>query len=129
MGVLFRTTKLRKEKGRDRRVGRLFVTKLKSLESPSCYFSSPSNSNSEMLWHLWHKRLSHPHSDKLNKTFSSGLQHNKTISDFTKIDKSCITCSLNKSTIIPFSVSHKRHSVPFDNSQDAWGPSPKISRL
>lgn len=64
-----------KEKGRTRRVGRLFVmdlTKPKRLESPSCYLTSQSNSNSEKLWHLWHKRLGHPDSDKLNKILSSG---------------------------------------------------------
>lgn len=72
-GCLIQDLQTGKEKGRARRVGRLFVmdlTKPKGLEFPSCYLSSSLHNNSQKLWHLWHKRLGHPHADKLNKMFS-----------------------------------------------------------
>ncbi|CAL1385136.1 unnamed protein product [Linum trigynum] len=72
----------------------------------------------------WHNRLGHPNHrllTRLLRTLSLPVSSN---SHF----HSCVSCALNKSHKLPFSVSTLTSTRPFDLLyMDVWGPSPVVS--
>lgn len=87
--------------GTGRKVGRLF--ELTSFHFPSPIISAAVTSS------LWHARLGHLSSSKLDSLISSGyLGHVKT----ENLD--CVSCQLSKHHALPFSSSDSISSAPFD---------------
>ena len=82
-----------------------------------------STSNKEAIW-LHHFRFSHPSFQVLSIMFPS-LFKGLNIKDFH-----CDVCELTKRNLVPFPISNRRSSNPFDLiHSDIWGPStiPNIS--
>ncbi|KAK3036084.1 hypothetical protein RJ639_029837 [Escallonia herrerae] len=80
-----------KIKGKGRRIGRLFALEFEKPGSYSSFFA-PSDSDfsfSCKTWHMWHRRLGHPSSQKLEALFSSRLLTTKPVS-LNNVNKFCV---------------------------------------
>ncbi|CAN0899653.1 Retrovirus-related Pol polyprotein from transposon RE1 [Linum grandiflorum] len=88
-----------------------------------------SVARSNTIWDLWHSRLGHPHSLRLQSMFKNKLLPDSL--DLSVISNSkCMSCVAAKMAQLPFSNSTREITEPFHVIHtDLWGPSPVTSRL
>lgn len=114
-----------KIKGRGRRIGPLFALDFgKFIRPHECFFlASSADFMFNHTWHLSDRCISHPHGQKLDTMFQSNLL-SKYISH--SIAKSCITCSISKSIILPFTNSNTQSSSPVEIIRSDSGALPPL---
>ncbi|CAN0839811.1 Retrovirus-related Pol polyprotein from transposon RE1 [Linum grandiflorum] len=86
---------------------------------------------SNNVWELWHSRLGHPHSARLEFMFKNNFLPDKLKLDSVSASASkCMSCVGAKMSQLPFSSSKTEIGESFHLIHtDLWGPSPVISRL
>ena len=117
------------EKGHKK--GHLFQLNMKAQPSSLLYLSvSPSLASANKTWDLWHRRLGHPHTIRLEHMSKSGLLLKKMNVKSISFDHKCQSCALEIASKLSFSSSNTKVDEPFDLIySDLWGPSPILSRL
>ncbi|CAN1239948.1 Retrovirus-related Pol polyprotein from transposon TNT 1-94, partial [Linum grandiflorum] len=88
-------------------------------------------SGARQIWDLWHSRLGHPHSARLQLMFRNKLlPMSDSMKNIIPLDESCVHCIGAKAHKIPFQSGFSSDMDIFDLvHSDLWGPSPVTSRL
>ena len=77
---------------------------------------------------LWHKRLGHPHAQKLLFMFKNGLIMNKYLVSFQDVLFDCSSCKMGKSKTLPFPRHQEITTEYFDLIHtEVWGIAPYVS--
>jgi hypothetical protein len=104
------------ELGTGRRIGRLF--EISSLRLPTTSVSAATSSSPSLS--LWHSRLEHKSSSRVQQLVSRGL-----LGPMSKENFDCVSCQLGKQPTLPFHNSESMSTGIFDLiHSDVWGPSP-----
>jgi transposase InsO family protein len=99
-----------------RRIGRLF--EISSLRLPVTGVSAATSSSPSLS--LWHSRLGHASSSRVQQLVSRGL-----LGPVSKDNFDCVSCQLGKQPALPFQNSESMSTEIFDLiHSDVWGPSP-----
>lgn len=107
--------------GTGRRVGRLFEAISLSV-SPKVQSKEPYAAV-VVSQDIWHSRLGHISSSRLNSLISSGV-----LGSVQKEKLDCVSCQLAKHHALPFNNNDSISSAPFDLiHSDIWGPSPNAT--
>lgn len=109
--------------GRGTRHGRLFTVD-HILPAPSAF--SASHEVVSDKWLLWHRRLGHPHSNKLLLMLKHGLLTHS--SEIPRPFPPCFSCCQGKSKALPFPLSNHESKSSFELvHSDVWGFAPIVS--
>jgi transposase InsO family protein len=104
------------ELGTGRRIGRLF--EISSLRLPATGVSAATSSSPSLS--LWHSRLGHASSSRVQQLVSRGL-----LGPVFNDNFDCVSCQLGKQPALPFQNSESMSTGIFDLiHSDVWGPSP-----
>jgi hypothetical protein len=115
-GCIVQDPKTRQELGTSRRIGRLF--EIFSLRLPTTGVSAATSSSPSLS--LWHSRLGHASSSRVQQLVSRGL-----LGPVSKDNFDCVSCQLGKQPALPFHNSESMSTGIFDLiHSDVWGPSP-----
>ncbi|CAL1392560.1 unnamed protein product [Linum trigynum] len=105
------------------------LPQVSSVSRPMSFSSTPVvfSSQSDNSWTLWHNRLGHPNSSRLQFMFKQQLLGNKSVVCSSKLP--CSSCVEAKVKSISFPSSSTVITEPFHLIHtDLWGPSPITSR-
>ncbi|CAN1245740.1 Retrovirus-related Pol polyprotein from transposon TNT 1-94 [Linum grandiflorum] len=88
-------------------------------------------SGARQIWDLWHSRLGHPHSARLQLMFRNKLlPMSDSMKNIIPLDESCVHCIGAKAHKLPFQSGFSSDMNIFDLvHSDLWGPSLVTSRL
>jgi hypothetical protein len=103
------------ELGTSRRIGRLF--EISSLCLPVTGVSTTTSSSPPLS--LWHSRLGHVSSSRIQQLVSRGL-----LGPVSKDNFDCVSCQLGKQLTLPFHNSESMSTrIFYLIHSDVWGPS------
>jgi len=113
-----------------RRVGRMFLLESVHHHLHHCFLSvsAADVTRSNKLLTLWHNRMGHPHSSRLQHMLKSCIPATRGI--HSSLPLTCSNCAGSKSHKLPFPSSSSSYDDLFDLvHSDVWGPSPTLSRM
>jgi hypothetical protein len=115
-GCIVQDPRTGQELGTSRRIGCLF--EISSLRLPATGVSAATSSSPSLS--LWHSRLGHASSSRVQQLVSRGL-----LGLVSKDNFDCVSCQLGKQPALPFQNSESMSTGIFDLiHSDVWGPSP-----
>jgi transposase InsO family protein len=115
-GCVVQDPRTGQELGTGRRIGRLF--EISSLRLPAIGVSAATSSSPSLS--LWHSRLGHASSSRVQQLVSRGL-----LGPVSKDNFDCVSCQLGKQPALPFQNNESMSTGIFDLiHSDVWGPSP-----
>jgi transposase InsO family protein len=118
-GCIVQDPRTGQELGTSRRIGRLF--EISSLRLPATGVFAATSSSPSLS--LWHSRLGHASSSRVQQLVSRGL-----LGPVSKDNFDCVSCQLGKQPALPFQNSESMSTGIFDLiHSDVWGPSPITS--
>ena len=120
-GCIMQDPRTRQELGTGPRVGRMFP--MDNLRLPLVAPVSVAVVSSIPSLTLWHARLGHASSSRVQQLASRGLLGSMSTENFD-----CVSCQLGKQPTLPFNSSESISTDIFDLiHSDVWGPSPVSS--
>ncbi|KAJ9566608.1 hypothetical protein OSB04_002574 [Centaurea solstitialis] len=116
-GCVIQDPKTKQILGKGRRVGRL------CLPLSSSYTNLTASVSKSPSLDLWHARLGHLSSARVQLLANSGL-----LGNITSNKVSCLSCKLGKRHALPFELNDYKSASAFDLiHSDVWGPAPHPS--
>ena len=119
-GCIVQDRRTRQELGTGPRVGHMFpVDNLRLPLVPSVSVAAAATVSSNPSLALWHARLGHASSPRVQQLVSRGLLGSVSTENFD-----CVSCQLGKQPALPFNTSESISTNIFDLiHSDVWGPS------
>jgi len=110
------------------KVGHLFPL---YFSQPQCSFLPFVSCNSAIVnFHIWRKRLGHPHSCVLHDLMKSGVLDNKISPSLSVVQFECNSCKLGKSKILPIPIHKSKVNQSCDMiHSDLWRIATVISQV
>ncbi|KAJ9548882.1 hypothetical protein OSB04_021425 [Centaurea solstitialis] len=109
--------------GKGRRVGRVLEVVYLRLPLFSSYTNLTASVSKIPSLDLWHARLGHLSSARVQLLANSGL-----LGNITSNEVSCLSCKLGKHHALPFELNDYKSASAFDLiHSDVWGPAPHPS--
>ncbi|KAJ9549008.1 hypothetical protein OSB04_021551, partial [Centaurea solstitialis] len=109
--------------GKGRRVGRVLEVVYLRLPLSSSYTNLTASVSKSPSLDLWHARLGHLSSSRVQLLANSGL-----LGNITSNVVSCLSCKLGKHHALPFELNDYKSASAFDLiHSDVWGPAPHPS--
>ncbi|KAJ9566231.1 hypothetical protein OSB04_002197 [Centaurea solstitialis] len=119
-GCVIQDPKTKQILGKGRRVGRTLEVVYLRLPLSSSYTNLTASVSKIPSFDLWHARLGHLSSARIQLLANSGL-----LGNITSNDVSCLSCKLGKHHALPFELNYYKSASAFDLiHSDVWGPAP-----
>ncbi|KAJ9554596.1 hypothetical protein OSB04_018641 [Centaurea solstitialis] len=122
-GCVIQNPKTKQILGKCRRVGRVLEVVYLRLPLSSSYTNLTASVSKIPSLDLWHARLGHLSSARVQLLANSGL-----LGNITSNEVSCLSCKLGKHHALPFKLNDYKSASAFDLiHSDVWGPAPHPS--
>ncbi|KAJ9542130.1 hypothetical protein OSB04_028636 [Centaurea solstitialis] len=123
IGCVIQDPKTKQILGKGRRVGRVLEVVYLCLPLSSSYTNLTASVSKSPSLDLWHARLGHLSSARVQLLANSGL-----LGNITSNEVSCLSCKLGKHHALPFELNDYKSVSTFDLIySDVWGPTPHPS--
>ncbi|KAJ9546605.1 hypothetical protein OSB04_019148 [Centaurea solstitialis] len=122
-GCVIQDPKTKQILGKGHRVGRVLEVVYLRLPLSSSYTNLTASVSKSPSLDLWHARLGHLSSARVQLLANSGL-----LGNITSNEVSCLSCKLGKHHALPFELNDYKSASVFELiHSDVWGPTPHPS--